>query len=37
MARPVEGWLELDDPWDPSQPKPVYDSVILKPIVVLLQ
>lgn len=27
---PVEGVLELDDNWVPFQPKPIYDSVILK-------
>jgi len=28
MALPVAEWLELDDPWHPFQPKPIYDSVI---------
>ena len=29
VALPVAGGLELDDPWDPLQPKPFYDLVIL--------
>jgi len=28
VALPVAGGLELDDPWDPFQPKPFYDSFI---------
>ena len=30
VALPVAGGLELDDPWGPFQPKPVYDSMILR-------